>query len=75
MRVRLLGVAATGLGEQKQIPMFAEEDDKHRRAVEAADSLRKRYGSKAIRRASLLQTEVGAPFERDPRHVPDENRK
>jgi len=67
MRVRLLGVAATGLGEQQQIPMFADEDDRHRRAVEAADSLRKRYGSRTIRRASLLETEVRQPFERDPR--------
>jgi DNA polymerase IV len=69
MRVRLLGVAATGLGEQKQIPMFADEDDRHRRAVEAADSLRKRFGSRTIRRASLLEAEVRQPFERDPRGV------
>jgi DNA polymerase-4 len=67
MRVRLLGVAATGLTEQQQIPLFAEEDDRHKRAVEASDALRKRYGSKAIRRASLLETEVRQPFERDPR--------
>ena len=67
MRVRLLGVAATGLTEQQQIPLFAEEDERHRRAVEATDALRKRYGSRAIRRASLLDGNVGEPFERDPR--------
>jgi DNA polymerase-4 len=67
MRVRLLGVAATGLAEQRQMPMFQEEDDRHRRAVEAADALRKRYGPKSIRRASLLQADVRQPFERDPR--------
>ena len=67
MRVRLLGVAATGLTEQQQIPLFAEEDARHRRAVEATDALRKRYGSRAIRRASLLDGNVGEPFERDPR--------
>ena len=67
MRVRLLGVAATGLTEQQQIPLFAEEDARHRRAVEATDALRKRYGSRAIRRASLLDGTVGEPFERDPR--------
>ena len=67
MRVRLLGVAASGLTEQQQIPLFAEEDERHRRAVAAADALRKRYGSKAIRRASLLEGAVGEPFERDPR--------
>ncbi len=70
MRVRLLGVAATGLAEQRQMPMFQEEDDRHRRAVEATDALRKRYGPRSIRRASLLQADVGAPFERDPRHAP-----
>ena len=66
MRVRLLGVAATGLAEQQQIPLFAEEDERHRRAVEASDALRKRYGSRAIRRASLLDGRVSEPFERDP---------
>ncbi|MEX2546793.1 MAG: DNA polymerase IV [Chloroflexota bacterium] len=70
MRVRLLGVAATGLAEQRQIPMFHEEDDRHRRAVEATDALRKRYGPRSIRRASLLQADVGSPFERDPSHAP-----
>ena len=67
MRVRLLGVAATGLTGQQQIPLFAEDDARHRRAVEATDALRKRYGSRAIRRASLLDGNVGDPFERDPR--------
>jgi DNA polymerase-4 len=67
MRVRLLGVAASGLTEQQQIPLFAEEDERHRRAVVATDALRKRFGSKVIRRASLLEGAVGEPFERDPR--------
>jgi DNA polymerase-4 len=71
MRVRLLGVAASGLTEQQQIPLFAEEDDRHRRAVMATDELRKRYGPRSIRRASLLQADVAAPFERDPRHAPE----
>ena len=66
MRVRLLGVAATGLSEQKQIPLFQVEDDRHRRAVEATDALRKRYGPGTIRRASLLDADVRQPFERDP---------
>lgn len=67
MRVRLLGVAATGLSEQRQMPLFEAEDDKHRRAVEATDALRKRYGPRSIRRASLLDADVRQPFERDPR--------
>ena len=67
MRVRLLGVAATGLIEETQIQMFTAEEDKARRAVLATDALRKRFGSKSIRRASLLDTRVSQPFERDPR--------
>jgi DNA polymerase-4 len=70
MRVRLLGVAATGLGEQRQTTLFADEDDKHRRAVLATDALRKRYGPRSIRRASLLEDVVRQPFERDPRRSP-----
>jgi DNA polymerase-4 len=67
MRVRLLGVAATGLTEETQMPMFTAEEDKRRRAVLATDALRKRYGSRSIRRASLLEADVAQPFERDPR--------
>jgi len=67
MRVRLLGVAATGLTEETQIQMFTADQDRARRAVEATDELRKRFGSKSIRRASLLDTRVSQPFERDPR--------
>jgi hypothetical protein len=67
MRVRLLGVAATGLTEETQIQLFTMDEDKARRAVLATDAIRKRYGSKTIRRASLLDTRVSQPFERDPR--------
>ena len=67
MRVRLLGVAATGLTEETQIQMFTMEEDRARRAVMATDALRKKYGSRSIRRASLLDAGVAQPFERDPR--------
>jgi DNA polymerase-4 len=67
MTVRLLGVAATNLTDRQQLPLFASEDERRRRVVEAADSIRKRFGAKAIRRARLLDSEVGQPFERDPR--------
>jgi DNA polymerase IV len=67
MTVRLLGVAATGLTDRQQLPLFATEDERRRRVVEAADSIRRRFGAKAIRRARLLDSEVGQPFERDPR--------
>ena len=63
----MLGVAATGLTEETQIQLFTMDEDKARRAVLATDAIRKRYGSKTIRRASLLDTRVSQPFERDPR--------
>jgi len=67
MTVRLLGVAATGLTDRLQLHLFTTDDDRRRRVVEAEDTIRKRYGSKSIRRARLLDSEVGDPFERDPR--------
>jgi DNA polymerase IV len=69
-RIRLLGVAVSGLGEQRQMGLFELGDDRRRRATEAADAVRKKYGSKAIRRARLLDAGVRAPFERDPRRLP-----
>jgi DNA polymerase-4 len=69
-RIRLLGVAASGLREQQQLALFDDGVDHRRRAVEAADAIREKYGSKAIRRARLLDAAVRAPFERDPRRLP-----
>jgi DNA polymerase IV len=69
-RIRLLGVAASGLGQPAQLSLFTEGIDRRRRAVEAADAVRAKFGSKAIRRARLLDASVRAPFERDPRRLP-----
>jgi DNA polymerase-4 len=71
MRVRLLGVTASNLGEREQLGMFDTAEPRHRRAVEAADSLRRRYGERAVTRARLLGTGLPAPFERDPRNPLD----
>ena len=70
MRVRLLGVAASGLTDEQQLSLFDGTDARRRRAVEAMDAVRKRFGSRAIRRARLLDTGVHEPFERDPRRLP-----
>jgi DNA polymerase-4 len=70
IRVRLLGVAASHLGEGQQMSLFAA-DERKRRATAAADAIRKRYGSKAIRRARLLDASVAEPFERDPMSSPE----
>jgi DNA polymerase-4 len=74
-RIRLLGVAASGLVEQVQLALFDGDVDRRRRAVEAADEVRRKFGSKAIRKARLLDASVRAPFERDPRRLPIVNRE
>ena len=70
IRVRLLGVGASHLGEAEQMSIF-EEDERKRRATEAADAIRARYGSRAIRRARLIDSRVAEPFERDPMTSPE----
>jgi len=71
IRVRLLGVTASNLGEREQLTMFSVDDPKRRRATEAADAVRRRYGSDAVTRARLLGAGLPAPFERDPRNPLD----
>ncbi|HET9851141.1 MAG TPA: DNA polymerase IV [Candidatus Limnocylindrales bacterium] len=64
-RIRLLGVAASGFGAREQLGLFEVEDARRRRAIEAADELRERFGTRAVTRARLLRTGIPAPFERD----------
>jgi DNA polymerase-4 len=65
IRVRLLGVTASNLGAPDQLALFNPPDDRRRRAIEAADRIRRRYGERAVTRARLLGTRLPAPFERD----------
>ncbi len=67
VRIRLLGVSASHLGERDQLALFAADDPRRRRAIEAADRIRRRFGERAVTRARLLGTGLPAPFERDPR--------
>jgi DNA polymerase-4 len=71
IRVRLLGVTASNLGEREQLALFETGEPRHRRAIEAADALRRRFGERAVTRARLLGTGLPAPFERDPRNPLD----
>jgi DNA polymerase-4 len=64
-RIRLIGVTASGFGEREQLGLFEVDDPRRRRAVEAADELRRRFGPRAVTRARLLRTGLPAPFERD----------
>jgi DNA polymerase IV len=66
IRVRLLGVTASGLGEREQMSLFGLDDPRRRRVVEAADAVRHRFGERAITRARLVGSRLPAPFERDP---------
>ncbi len=71
IRVRLLGVTASNLGEREQLGLFPSDEPRHRAAIEAADALRRRYGDTAITRGRLVGTGLPAPFERDPRNPLD----
>jgi DNA polymerase-4 len=73
MRVRLLGVGAHGLTDRQQLALFDEPDVRRRRAIEAADAVRQRFGPRAIRRARLLSCDVSAPFERDHHRPPSDS--
>ena len=66
VRIRLLGVTASGLGEREQMSLFGVDDPRRRRVVEAADAVRHRFGERAITRARLVGSRLPAPFERDP---------
>ena len=71
IRVRLLGVAVSNLGEREQLGLFPSDDRRLRKAVEAADVLRRRYGADAVTRGRLVGSGLPAPFERDPRNPLD----
>ena len=46
--------------------LFATEDPRRRRAVEAQDEIRRKYGSRALTRARLLGDPLADPGGRDP---------
>ena len=71
IRVRLLGVTASNLGEREQLGLFPDEDPRRRRAIEATDTIRRRFGSSAVTRGRLVGAGLPAPFERDPRNPLD----
>lgn len=71
IRVRLLGVAVSGLTERAQLVLFAAEGERRRLASRATDEVRRRFGSRALVRARLLEDGVPEPFDRDPFRGPE----
>jgi DNA polymerase-4 len=71
IRVRLLGVSASNLGGREQLGLFPSDEPRRRAAIEAADTIRRRYGERAVTRGRLVGTGLPAPFERDPRNPLD----
>ncbi len=65
-RVRLVGVTASNFREREQIAMFGEGDPRRQATAEALDTIRRKYGSKAVTRARLVKAALPEPFERDP---------
>jgi len=65
-RIRLVGVAGSGLEEPAQLALFIDEDPRRRRAAEATDTIRRRFGERAVTRARLLRAPLPAAGERDP---------
>jgi len=72
--IRLLGVGAANFGVRQQLALFDTGDVRQRRAVEATDLIRRRFGPRAITRARLLDSRVAEPFERDPTTSPEARR-
>jgi DNA polymerase-4 len=63
--IRLVGVTASGLRHGVQLGLFEAETERRHRLAEASDSLRRRFGQRAVTRASLIRSDLPTPFERD----------
>ncbi len=65
-RIRLVGVTASNFRDREQLALFAAADPKRHQAAEALDTIRRKYGDRAVTRARLVRAALPAPFERDP---------
>ena len=65
-RIRLVGVTASNFRERDQLALFGAEDPRRHQAAEALDTIRRKYGDRAVTRARLVRAALPAPFERDP---------
>ncbi len=66
-RIRLVGVTASNFRDREQLSMFGgPEDPKRHQAAEAMDTIRRKYGERAVTRGRLVRAGVPTVFERDP---------
>ena len=66
-RIRLVGVTASNFRDREQLALFGTtEDPKRHQAAEAMDSIRRKYGERAVTRGRLVRAGVPTVFERDP---------
>ena len=65
-RIRLVGVTASNFREREQLAMFGGGDPRRHATAAALDTIRRKYGSKAVTRARLVRAALPEPFERDP---------
>jgi nucleotidyltransferase/DNA polymerase involved in DNA repair len=65
-RIRLVGVTASNFRDREQLALFGGEDPKRHQAAEAMDTIRRKYGERAVTRGRLVRAGVPTVFERDP---------
>jgi nucleotidyltransferase/DNA polymerase involved in DNA repair len=53
--IRLIGVSVTLFEGERQLGLFAAQDDRHRRVAKAVDRLTEKFGSGAVRRGSVRE--------------------
>jgi DNA polymerase-4 len=66
-RIRLVGVTASNFREREQLALFGGSAEPRRhQAAAAMDTIRRKYGEKAVTRGRLVRAGVPSVFERDP---------
>ena len=59
-RIRLVGVTASNFRDREQLALFGDDDPRRHQTAEAVDRIRRKYGERAITRATLVQRRARA---------------
>jgi DNA polymerase-4 len=69
-RIRLVGVTASNFRDREQLGLFeaaaGPDEPRRHQAAAAMDTIRRKYGEKAVTRGRLVRANVAGVFERDP---------